>query len=211
MSAPSGDAPPLPQRIIAGVREVAGRLRPPAVERSTTAAPPSAQRATPTTGASGANATPQPKFGRGMSRLAIGMLAYVVGSYALQIVLALINGNFGLGLDQVQTLFPKTTPLIGTMSKFALIYFILVIVLIWALFRFNIIPRDPFGARAQAQARARGNAPAAPPTETVSWSARKRAARKAADAAATDEPDVAGDYDEEYERVRAMLRGRRRK
>ncbi|HEY7983980.1 MAG TPA: hypothetical protein VID73_07430 [Ktedonobacterales bacterium] len=208
MSAPSGDAPPLPQRILAGVREVAGRLRPPAVDRSTTAVTPSANGAT-TTGANGAAGTPQPKFGRGMSRLAIGMLAYVVGSYALQIVLALVNSTFKLGLEQAQAIFPRTTPLVGAMTKFALIYFILVIVLIWALFRFNIIPRDPFGARAQA--RARGKTPAVPTTEMVSWSARKRAARKAADAAAANEPTVSGDYDKEYERVRAMLRGRRRR
>jgi hypothetical protein len=172
---------------------------------------PGANGATPTTGANGAAGTPQPKFGRGISKLAIGMLAYVVGSYALQIVLVLVDSTFKLGLGQMQTLLPKNTPLIGGMTKFALIYFFLVILLIWALFRFNIIPRDPFGARAQAQTRARGGAAAAPTTETVSWSARKRAARKAADAAAANEPTFAGAHDDEYQRVRAMQRARRRK
>jgi hypothetical protein len=206
MSTPIGDTPPLPQRLIAGVREVAGRLRPSAVVRPTPAS---------STGANGASeSTPAPRqgFGRGMSKLAIGMLAYVVGSYALQIVLVLVNSTFNLRLNEVQALFPHTTPLIGNMTKFALIYFLLVILLIWGLFRFNIIPRDPFGARAQAQSRARGNAPAAPTQELVSWSSRRRAARKAANAAAAAKPTTfAGAHDEEYERVRALQRARRRK
>jgi hypothetical protein len=208
MSAPTGDALPLPQRIVAGVREVAGRLRPRAVERSPSAAPPSANGATSSNGANGASGTQRPGFGRGMSKLAIGMLAYVVGSYALQIVLVLVNSTFKLRLDQAQTLFPRTTPLVGSLTKFALVYFLLVIVLIWLLFRFNLIPRDPFGARAAA--RPRGSVPA-PTHEMVSWSARRRAARKAADAAAANEPTFAGAHDDEYERVRAMQRARRRK
>lgn len=208
MSAPSGEAPPLPQRIVAGAREIAGRLRPRAVVRSTSATPSSAGGAAPGAGANGASSTPRPGFGRGMSKLAIGMLAYVVGSYALQIVLVLINSTFKLRLDQVQTLFPRTTPLVGSLTKFALIYFLLVIVLIWLLFRFNVIPRDPFGARAAMKPR--GGVPAAPPSEQVSWSSRRRAARKA-HAATANPTTFAGAHDEEYERVRAMQRARRRK
>jgi hypothetical protein len=209
-SVPTGDAPPLSQRLIAGAREVASRLRPSAVARPTAASSPSANGASP--GANGSAPAPRPGFGRGMSKLAIGMLAYVVGSYALQIVLVLVNSTFKLHLEQVQTLFPKTTPLVGTMTKFALIYFLLVILLIWGLFRFNIIPRDPFGQRGQAQSRTRGNAPAAPSQETASWSSRRRAARRAADAAAAAKPTTfAGVHDEEYERVRALQRARRRK
>jgi hypothetical protein len=208
MSAPTGDAPPLPQRIVAGVRELAGRLRPSAVERTTT---PPARANGAATGANGATGAPQPKVGRGMSKLLIGMLAYVVGSYALQIVLVLVDSTFKLNLGQVQTLFPKTTPLIGPMTKFALIYFLLVIVLIWALFRFNIIPRDPFGARALRDAQRRQSPTATPPQGQSSWSSQRRAARRAADAAAVDQPMASGDHDDEYERVRAMQRARRRK
>jgi hypothetical protein len=208
MSAPTGNAPPLPQRIVAGVRELAGRLRPSAIERTST---PASRATGATAGANGATGTPQPKFGRGMSKLLIGMLAYIVGSYALQIVLVLADSTFKLNLGQVQTLFPHTTPLIGTMTKFALIYFLLVIVLIWALFRFNIIPRDPFGARAMNEARRRQSQPAAPPQGQASWSSQRRAARRAADATAADQPTPAGEHDDEYERVRAMQRARRRK
>jgi hypothetical protein len=210
-SAPTGDAPPLPQRLVAGLREVAGRLRPSAIERPTAARSSSANGASSGASANGSTPTPRQGFGRGMSKLAIGMLAYVVGSYALQIVLVLVNANFKLRLEQVQTLFPRTTPLIGSMTKFALIYFLLVILLIWGLFRFNVIPRDPFGARTQAQSRTRGSVPTAPPKETASWSSRRRAARKAANSAATKQATFAGAHDEEYERVRALQRARRRK
>jgi hypothetical protein len=208
-SAPTGDAPPLSQRLIAGVREVAGRLRTSAVVRPTPASSAGANGAS--SGAKASTPAPRQGLGRGMSKLAIGMLAYVVGSYALQIVLVLVNSTFNLRLNEVQALFPHTTPLIGNMTKFALIYFLLVILLIWGLFRFNIIPRDPFGARAQAQSRARGNVPAAPTKEQVSWSSRRRAARKAANAAAAKSTTFAGAHDEEYERVRALQRARRRK
>ncbi len=208
-SAPTGEAPPLPQRLLAGARNVAARLRPSAIERPIGPTRASANGATPGAGAGASSGTQRPGFGRGMSKLAIGMLAYVVGSYALQIVLVLVNSTFKLGLEQVQTLFPPTTPLIGSMTKFALIYFLLVIVLIWALFRFNVIPRDPFGQRAAMKTRT--SVPAAPTKETVSWSSRRRAARKAAQAAATDQPSFAGEHDDEYERVRAMQRARRRR
>ncbi|HEX9414230.1 MAG TPA: hypothetical protein VF916_12055 [Ktedonobacterales bacterium] len=192
--------------------------------------------------APGTAATPsteRPRLGRGLNRLLVGVLAYIIGSYVLQVLLVLANGYLHLGLEQRQALFPATTPLVGAMTKFSLIYFILVIVLIWLLFRFGLIPRDPFGARAAAQRGATQQNTTA--SATTSYSSRRRAARRQA-SAATPTASVArtqsnakrvavpartparapartpatttataSTNDDEYERVKALQRARRRK
>src|SRR6185369_7547403 len=76
-------------------------------------------------------------------------------------------------------LIPTSVPLVGGMTPFLLLYLSLVILLWVLLYRFNIIPEDPFGAKAAADARARERA-------TVSTSSyRTRSERRRAAATTT--------------------------
>ena len=169
-----------------------------------------------TSAAPGAAAPPRRKSE--MGRLLIGMLAYIVGSYLIQYLLVLVNGLWGLHLERTQNLFPASWPLVGQMSRYSLIYLMLLIALIWLLYRTNIIPRDLFGVRRAAEQR---NAAAAPTVTT----GRRRSARRSATsttttshtttsarrAAAAHAPATSGTHDLEYGRVRALQRARRRK
>ncbi|MGH2486021.1 MAG: hypothetical protein ACRDHE_08425, partial [Ktedonobacterales bacterium] len=61
----------------------------------------------------------------------------------------------GLHISVTQVLVGKGTPLIGGMTLFTFCYLVYIILIYIALFKFNIFPRDLFGARAKAEARAR--------------------------------------------------------
>jgi hypothetical protein len=103
-----------------------------------------------------AAAPPRPRSE--MSRFFIGMMAYVIGSFLLQYLVLLANNVFKLNLQAAQTLFPKGTPIIGTMTKFSLIYIMGLIALIWLLYRTNIMPRDLFSAQRNARLNAQRGA-----------------------------------------------------
>lgn len=180
--------------------------------------------ATPANGNSPAPARPRGEMGRFFT----GMMAYVIGSFLLQYLLLLANSYFKLNLNATQTLFPRNTPLIGSMTSFAIIYLLLLIALIWALYRFNIMPRDLLGARRAAQRAAQS---AATPTGTRSRSRRRRGTGTTTSTAGTGAAHTAsttrranaslrppltrasedGTSDAHYERVKALQRGRRRK
>ena len=95
---------------------------------------------------------PQSSWGK----LLFGFMVYLLGSFILQPLILLIFGWLHINPAARQTLFPANTWIIGTANAYTIVYFVFLAVFIWALFRFNIIPRDPFGARANAQRRATG-------------------------------------------------------
>jgi hypothetical protein len=143
-----------------------------------------------------------------------GMILFVVGSQLAAYVLFFLDAQFRLGLNTV-VLVPSNVPLIGGITPFLVLY-LAVVILIWVLlYRFNIIPKDPFGAKAAAEARARERAGAAAGTR---GSRSERRAATTASAKTHTEPrrattvghgDEAGDS--AYERVKAAQRARRRR
>jgi hypothetical protein len=155
-----------------------------------------------------------------MGRFFWAMIAYVIGSILLENLLLLANAFFKLNLQKTQNLFPTSWPFVGNMTRFTLIYLLLLVALIWILYRTGVMPRDPLGTRSRdAQRTTAGNASAS--------AGRSRSARRAAAAhAATSTPRRAaspaartpaaahttgGAHDVEYNRVRALQRSRRRK
>ena len=151
-----------------------------------------------------------------MSRFFIAMMAYVIGSFVLQYLLLLANSTFKLNLEKTQNLFPTSWPLIGPMSKFALIYLLLLVAFIWILYRTGVMPKDMFGARAAAERRAAQNASrssgqsrSARRRTTAHATSKRRAATPTRAAAAT--PSASSTYDTEYHRVKTLQRSRRRK
>lgn len=97
-------------------------------------------------------ARPQSSWGR----LLFGFMVYLLGSFILQPLILLIFGWLHINPAARQPFFPANTWVIGTANVYTLVYFVFLALFIWALFRFNIIPRDPFGARAAAERRAGG-------------------------------------------------------
>ncbi len=161
-----------------------------------------------TTGAGGAQ-KPRSKIWQFL----FGMIIFVVGSQLAAYVLFFLNAQFNLGLNSI-VLIPASVPLIGGMTPFLLLYLALVIMLWVLLYRFNIIPKDPFGAKAAAEARARERATVSAGSHRTR-SERRRAAtatktkaepRRVATISHGDEAS-----DEAYERMKAAQRARRRR
>lgn len=167
----------------------------------------------------------------GLGRMAIGLVAYMVGSMALEYLILFVDNIYHLKLTTtVQSFFPTSWPVVGSMTKFTLIYLLLLVAYVWLLFRLNVIPRDLFGARAAA---ARRNAAATTTTATVgrSKSARRRAGlTNTTSASATASHGVTtrrsgaavrlareealktpDGEDDEYHRVRSLNRRRRKR
>jgi hypothetical protein len=184
-------------------------------------------------------ATPaSPRQRSGLSQFLFGAMIYILGTYLLQIPLILVNGYFNLHWDRTVVYhFPKGFPLIGgsNLTVISLIYFVLLILMLWALYRFNILPRDPFGVQARAAAQRTTTTPTAAgatPTATHRRSAALRRARRASQTTsasnggsaktAVTAPKTRGPAtptaattvragDEAYERVKALQRTRRRR
>jgi hypothetical protein len=111
----------------------------------------------------------------------IGVMAYLVGSIVLQYVLLWANQAFLLHLERPQALFPRNTWIVGGMTTYSLLYLIFLAGLIWALYRFNLFPRNLGGTQATAQ---RNAAPVAPPSDGNRRSAAARRARRASQVSA---------------------------
>jgi hypothetical protein len=77
-----------------------------------------------------------------MGKLIFGMLIYFLGSQLLEFGLALVFNQLKISLTARQTLFPANTWVVGGLTNFSLIYFVLIALFVWLLFRFNVIPRD---------------------------------------------------------------------
>lgn len=89
------------------------------------------------------------------NKLLFGAMVYLLGSLLLQPLIILLFSWFHISPAARQPFFPANTPLIGNANIYTLVYFVFLAVFIWLLFRFNIIPRDPFGVRANAQQTSR--------------------------------------------------------
>lgn len=142
-SSPYGDAPQptLMQRLPAMGQSVLGMLRGPR-----TNAPASS-----TNGKPGATSATQGM--RGTGKFVMGLIVFMLGAELLLYGLTYADSALHLGLQG--TVFPvKSVPQMSWLNWFQLIYFAAILVFWIVLLRFNIIPRDPFGAKAQAQARA---------------------------------------------------------
>jgi hypothetical protein len=152
-----------------------------------------------------------------MMKMMRGLLAYVVGSIVIQYGLVFADNQvFHQYLQKhVQTLFPTTWPLVGSMTWYALIYILLLIALVWGLYRFNVMPRT-FAATQAARS--------APPATTATIGRGKTAQKRAAAAASNAKSDTArrpaipartvpsGQSDASYDRVRSLQqRARKRK
>jgi hypothetical protein len=97
---------------------------------------------------------PQGRWGK----LLFGFMVYLLGSFLLQPLILLVFQWLHINPAARQPFFPAGTWVVGTANVYTLVYFVFLAVFIWALFRFNIIPRDPFGARANYQQRQAGGA-----------------------------------------------------
>lgn len=153
-----------------------------------------------------------------MMKMMRGLLAYVVGSIVIQYGLVFLDDQVLHQYLQkhVQTLFPTSWPLVGAMTWYALIYILLLIALVWGLYRFNVMPK----AFASSQA---SRTPPPPPSATIGRgkTAQKRAAAaansngKATTARSATPPAraaAASESDAAYDRVRALQqRARKRK
>jgi hypothetical protein len=119
------------------------------------------------------------------SRLITGMIVLLVGFEVISVVISFIFGHLPRATQDALSspLASKNTFLLGGLTGVELIFFLLIGAFYIALFRYNIIPRDPFNQRARATARVAANRPA---TGAINLTPQARASRRqAAVAAAT--------------------------
>jgi hypothetical protein len=116
----------------------------------------------PLTTAPSANGKPRQRAGGAMFKSFFGILIWFIASQFIMYILLIVDGWLTKPGQKppLETLhlFPANTPLLGWVTPFLLLYGGAVIGLWFLLIRFNLIPRDFFGARAQAEARARKQA-----------------------------------------------------
>jgi hypothetical protein len=120
------------------------------------------------------------------------MLVLMIGFYVISSLLALLVGHLSSSARSalLQPLASGNVFLLSGLSWYYIIFFALIITLYVVLLRYNIIPRDPFGARQRAQDRVAGpragTGAARGPAATVNLAPQARASRRqAATAAAT--------------------------
>lgn len=193
----------------------------------------------------GANApTPDGKPGRRAGgtifKSFFGILIWFVASQFIMYALLIVDGWLTKPGQrpplEATHLFPPNTPLLGWITPFMLLYGGAVIGLWFLLIRFNLIPRDFFGARAQAQERARRQAAGTTTTGASTGPRKTRSQRRHIETqvqtnakgrkngvtpsakTATKVSDArkpvaaaTGTHDSEYERVRSADRLRRRR
>jgi hypothetical protein len=135
-------------------------------------------------------AAPQRPANPSMGRFFFGMMLYMVLAFAAQFVLAFLF-SYVPGKGQ-QVLF--TVPLLGPITEYLLAWMLVLIVILWGLYKLKILPRT----LGQPQARA------------AAAKADPKAAAKPAETKAPREP-LSGPNDDAYERVKARLRAERRK
>lgn len=134
------------------------RLRPPLTNALTRLRPP-------LTNAPRADGKPRQRAGGSIFKSFFGILIWFIASQFIMYVLILVDGLLKkpgeLPPLEGTHLLPPNTPLLGWITPFLLLYGGAVIGLWFLLIRMNLIPRDFFNARAQAQERARRQASAA--------------------------------------------------
>jgi hypothetical protein len=112
----------------------------------------------PLTTAPSANGKPRQRAGGTIFKSFFGILIWFIASQFIMYILLIVDGWLTQPGQkpplETAHLFPANTPLLGWVTPFLLLYGGAVIGLWFLLIRFNLIPRDFFGARAQAQQRA---------------------------------------------------------
>ncbi len=156
------------------------------VGRKSSAAP-----ATTQAGATGAVAAPPQRQRSSMGKFFFGMSLYMILALAAQFVLSFIFARLPASYS-TQALFQ--IPLLGPVTAYLLVWMVVLIAILYALYKFNIIPRN-LGQPRQKVASVRADPKAAPRTTT---------------AKITREP-VEGPNDDAYARVKARIRAERRK
>ncbi len=152
-----------------------------------TTAPASA--ATTKGGATAAPGTQRPA-NPGMGRFFFGMMLYMVLAFAAQFVLAFVFGSLDPKKGQ-EILF--TVPVLGPITAYLLVWMLVLIGILWGLYKLKILPRS-----------------LGQPRERVATAKADPKAAKAAEVKAPREP-LSGPNDDAYERVKARLRSERRK
>lgn len=143
----------------------------------------------------------------------LGMMVFIFSAEFLVYLLSFVDNVVFHGALTHAVL--GTVPLLGPVSVFFLLYILLTLGLWLALYRLNIIPRDPFGVKAQqAAARARSTRSGS----TTATIGRNRAARQASGTTASAAKDssssrrvASGPNDAAYQRVKAAQRTRKRR
>jgi hypothetical protein len=148
----------------------------------------SAPAATTKGGAAAASGTQRPA-NPGMGRFFFGMMLYMVLAFAAQFVLAFVF-SYVPGKGQ-QVLF--NVPLLGSITEYLLVWMLVLIGILWGLYKLKVLPRSLGQPRGQVAA-AKADPKAAKPAEVK----------------APREP-LSGPNDDAYERVKARLRTERRK
>lgn len=156
----------------------------------------------------------------GTGRFFMGMLILMIGSQVLFYVEAVVFT--ALHINQNAHLWAGNVPLLGGLTPFLLVYLVLIAALWYGLYRFKIIPRDPFGVKAQQAARA--NATTA--TSSIPGVRKTRSDRRQAAIAASSTPAKGNaktakaapeteitprEHDATYQQVREMQKARRRR
>ena len=141
----------------------------------------------PLTNAPRPDGKPQQQRARGsIFKSFFGILIWFVASQFIMYGLILLDSALprvnGLPLLESTHLLPTNTPLLGWITPFLLLYGGSVIGLWFLLIRFNLIPRDFFGARAQAQERARRQSQGATTTGASTGPRKTRTQRRHAEA-----------------------------
>jgi hypothetical protein len=145
------------------------------------------------------------------------MIIYLIGAQIATYGLAFLNTHFNWQLDK-KVFF--TLPLLGAMTGIQVIFIVILVGLLWALYKFKVLPSNAdLRAQAQAQAQARAAAqgkggaqatPAAPPSP---FAAITNLFKRQQPAVATTETkakrstaQVTGDHDDLYQQVQAQRR-----
>jgi hypothetical protein len=171
------------------------------------------------------------------------MIVLLVGFEVISVLISFIFSHLPRTTQDALSspLASKNTFLLGGLTGVELIFFLIIGAFYIALFRFNIIPRDPFNQRARITARAAANRPTATSVNLTpqTRASRRQAAAVAATAAAnakngkngktnaispvpaakakagqstaSSAASQSGTHDAEYERVKALQRQQRRR
>lgn len=142
----------------------------------------------PLTSAPRADGKPQQRTGGTIFKSFVGILIWFVASQLIMYGLILLDTALprvnGLPVLEGTHLLPPNTPLLGWVTPFLLLYGGTVIGLWFLLIRLNLIPRDFFGARAQARERAQRQTPGATTTGATTGPRKTRTQRRHAEAQA---------------------------
>jgi hypothetical protein len=161
-------------------------------------------------------------------RFFMGMLIFLIAAQLLAYVLAYVNAflfhckSTTQACGMAVTIAPvrSNVPILSGLQWFMLVYMLLTLGIWYLLYRFNIIPRDPWGVKARTAAVRAQTTTARSGASTGATAGRNRAARRAANPTATATPArrttsshrvVSGAHDDAYERVKAAQRARRRR